>query len=294
MIAVLISGAVRNLEDTWPENKRYFDLLGQPYEVFVHSWSRNFGTPRKVYKDHVKFGYALNFRELRYIDKEIEVSEGYIKSIIPESSVQIQNFNEDEIIPKFGLSAHVNHRLFPNLLNSVAMYQGISRVFSSARGTGSCKYSNFIRLRTDFLLSTEIPLESLKSDLYFGGPGVDPGYGFVSDQFLVVGPEIASKLACCEQQLLDYVMQNGWGLDVTSPFYGERILSKLLSEIRLDKDVMVGPVVGAIKRPVAVPVTGSFSATYLYELFQFNLKVFFKRTYGVCARIIKSFLVRRN
>jgi hypothetical protein len=289
MIAILISGAVRNLSETWPENKKHLDLLNQPYEVFVHSWTKNFGTPRKVYKDENRSGYAFGFRERVYQEKDFEVTQDYIKSIIPNAKVYLEPFNEDEIIAEFDLAVHINHKLFRNLINSVAMYQGITRVFSKALNEEGADFSHFVRLRSDFLLSSEIPLNCLNYDIYFGGPGVNPGSGYVSDQFLVVSPKIASKLVLCESELINYIQQNGWGLDSSKPFYGERILSKFLSEIRQQSKVCEQPIIGAIKRPKIVSAPKSFSVSYLFELFDYNLNVLAKKTSRLAVRIIRLF-----
>lgn len=291
MIAILISGAVRNLSETWPENKKRLDLLNQPYEVFVHSWTKNFGTPRKVYKDLNSRSFLFNFREMRYEEEEIHVSHDYIKSIIPNAHIHLDVFEENRLISEFNLSKYTGHHLFRNLVNSVAMYQGISRVFTHALHFKGKTFSNYVRLRTDFLITSDFPSDSLSSDIYFGGPGVEPGFGYVSDQFLVAGPLVAEQLAAFEERLKMYVTQNGWDLDTDRPFYGERVLSKFLYDIRNSIKILEGPVIGQIKRPAIAFAEKSFSFDYIVEMFQYNFKILSKKLFYKFAQFMK-FLLR--
>ena len=85
MFIIVISGAFRNLSETWPVNKKYFDAIGENYQVYVHTWSKNFGTPRNVHKDQNWRGFSVNLRPRKYKTENFDVTERLVKSVIPNA-----------------------------------------------------------------------------------------------------------------------------------------------------------------------------------------------------------------
>jgi hypothetical protein len=284
MFVVLISGAIRNLSETWPGNKIMLDNIGEPYDVFVHTWSANFGTPRMVFRDANPKGLVFHFRERKYVDTTLHVTTGYVQSIIPGAIVQIEQFQEKDAILDYRLSGLVDKPYFQNLVNSVAMYQGISRVYDQALNM-TPKYQTFIRLRTDFEILEPLTNQDLENDIYFAGSGVDPGFGYVSDQFIISNKEVAKKLGQIEGTLREHVLKNGWGETSSAPFYGERILSYVLKDLRKELKVKISPIKGQIKRP-AIEVSHKLpTLRYLRDLTVFNLTM--------VRNLIYRFLIQR-
>jgi hypothetical protein len=273
VFAVLISGAIRNLSQTWPNNKVMIDQIGKPYDVFVHTWDANFGTPRKVFKDANPNGLVFDFKERKYFEQSFQVTSDVVRRIIPKAHLQIETFLEVDVISEFRISHLSGKPYFQNLVNTVGMYQGISRVYRNALSAESASYyTNFVRLRTDFEITQPLFSEDFLNDIYFAGPGVDPGYGYVSDQFIISNKEFAEKISTSEEVLKNFVVENGWGEDSKTPFYGERVLSYVLKDIRKEALVISSPVKGLIKRSEIIASNKLPSRKYLWELIIYNFR----------------------
>ena len=290
MYAIVISGSLRNLAETWPENKKFFDTVGEPYEVYIHTWSANYGTPRKVYKDRNWKGFVLDFRPRIYESQEIEVTQDLLLSIIPDAHIIIEEFDERLIVEKFKIPGRTETSLHQNFVNSVAMYQGISRGFRSAL-TSHPKgvISNYVRLRTDFVITRSFDFSGFSGDMFFAGPGVDPGFGYVSDQFFICSRPVAEIIAESESELFSRIMDIGWGADSNTPFYGERILSYILREKRVRFLFQTEPIVGEIKRPGIVHDSSAQLLKHIFSLFNFNFRVMKDKTTRGLLLLISRF-----
>ena len=274
MFVIVISGSLRNLAETWPENKKFFDALGEPYEVFIHTWCSNYGTPRKVYKDRNWKGFVVDFRPRIYESHEIEVTQDLLHSIVPDARITIEEFDERLIVEQFKIPRRDETNLHQNFVNSVAMYQGISRGFRSALDAHpNGVVSKYVRLRTDFVITRSFDFCGFSGDMFFAGPGVDPGYGYVSDQFFICSTPMAEIIAECESELTSRIKENGWGVESSTPFYGERILSYILREKRARFLFQNEPIVGEIKRPAIVHDSSARLLPYFFGLINFNLRV---------------------
>lgn len=280
MFSIIISGAFRNFAETWPENKKFFDQTGEPYLVFVHTWRENYGTPRKVYKDRNWKGFSFDFLPRKYKNETFEVNEELVKSVIPEATVIIEDFYPDLVVEQYKLPPKSQTDLHQNFLNSVAMYQGISRSFKLAlqeAELNSC--TKFVRLRTDYVIDGSVNVLGFDKDIYFAGPGVDPGFGYVSDQFFICSKPVAEIVSQCESSLLSYVTNEGWDESTRTPFYGERILSYVLKDCLKFGLVQSAPVIGKIKRPNITKDDDIRIFGYLLVLISHNLRVLLKHLF---------------
>ena len=286
MFAVIISGALRNLAETWPQNQKMLEGINQPYQVYVHTWNRNFGTPRKVYKDQK--GLFLNLFPQAYNEEEFSVDEKRVLEIIPNAIIILENFIEESIVDEYKIPGIDRTALFQNLVNSAAMYKGISRGFKAALyDSEHYSFEYFIRLRTDFLLSRPLSIDDLGSALYFAGPGVDPGFGYVSDQCFIADKSVAELISSAEEIFLEHVLTNGWGLDSSQPFYGERVLSFALKDLKCRESVRTEPILGSIKRPEIVRDVDESSIDYLREIVAYNFNRILKSTLRLVIRFKK-------
>jgi hypothetical protein len=286
MFAVIISGAFRNLAETWPQNQKMLEGINQPYQVYVHTWDRNFGTPRKVYKDQK--GLFPNLFPQTYKEEDFSVDENKVLEIIPNAVIIVETFNTESIVDEYRIPGIDRTGIFQNLLNSAAMYKGISRGFKAALyDSKHYSFDYFIRLRTDFLLSRPLSIDDLGSALYFAGPGVDPGFGYVSDQFFIADKYVAEIVSCTEEKFLNHILTHGWGLDTSQPFYGERVLSFSLKDLKREESVRSEPILGAIKRPEIVRDTNESSFDYLREVILYTFNHILKSALQLIIRLKK-------
>ncbi len=267
------------------------DQIGEPYDVFIHTWNSNFGTPRKVFKDTNPNGLVLDFQERKYGEKDILVTSEIVQKIIPRANLQIESFLEVDVISDFRISHLTRKPYFQNLVNTVGMYQGISRVYKNALSAESAPhYTHFIRLRTDFEITQPLDDQDFLSDIYFAGPGVNPGFGYVSDQFIISNKSFAEKISTSEEVLKNFVLENGWGENSTTPFYGERVLSYVLKDIRKEALVITSPVKGLIKRPDVIVIDKIPSKQYLLELLIYNYRIIQNALIKFLMRYFRRFL----
>lgn len=277
MFSIIISGAFRNFADTWPENKIFLDQLGEPYVVFVHTWRENYGTPRKVYKDRNWKGLTFDIHPRKYKDETFEINEELVRSVIPEAIVLVEDFYPNSVIADYGVPPKSQNLLHQNFLNSIAMYQGISRGFKLAlQQTEANSSTKFVRLRTDFVIDDSIDLLKFDKDIYFAGPGVDPGFGYVSDQFFICTKPVAEIISQCEARLLSYVKNHGWEESTRTPFYGERILSYVLKDFLKTGSVQIAPIAGKIRRPEITKDSDAKAFEHFLTLINHNGRVLWK------------------
>jgi hypothetical protein len=288
MLAICISGAFRNFEETWPENEKIFQATGMPYRIFMHTWTQDFSTTRKVYRDTNWHGFNISLRPKKYQDFIGKVDLDKIKKVIPHSSVLLENFNEDSICSEFQIPYKHETKIYQNILNSIAMYVGISKSFNLARLDKDFEnYTHFVRIRTDFVLEKSIPVKVFSSDLYFGGPGVETGTGYVSDQLFIMKKPLIAEICDLPRFIIDYVNENSWQLDSTSPFYAERILSALFQNCNLKPTILSDPIIGKVKRPAITSSDELSRIIYLKEMVQYNLNAVKRKLIMLVVRIFQ-------
>lgn len=238
----------------------------------MHTWTSDFSTTRKTYRDINWHGFNISLKPKKYKEFNSEVNFDRIKSVIPHSTVLLENFSEDSICSEFQIPYKHETEIYQNILNSVAMYVGISKSFNLARKDQEFQnFTHFVRIRTDFILEKSIPVEVFLSNLYFGGPGVNTGKAYVSDQFFIIKKPFIHEICDLSRFIKAYVKENGWQLNSGSPFYAERILSAKFQNSQLRDMILNEPVVGRVKRPDIISDDELSRKIYLKELFFHNL-----------------------
>jgi hypothetical protein len=243
-----------------------------------------------VYKDENIGGFAFNLVPKEYSGSDRFINEQTIHQIIPGARVRIEPFNSSQVAAELGIpSLQVNH-LHPNMINSAAMYMGISRGFRMAlEDAESPLFTHFLRIRPDFQIDARIVESDLASDFYFCGPVVDTGYGMVSDQCFFLRSQYAIDLANLESKIRTHVGENGWGVDSSLPFYGERILAFFLLGINGGLNARYSPSIGSIKRPVIVEVRSRNRVSWGIELVKYNFSVLRNRMKYTLKRVLRHF-----
>jgi hypothetical protein len=114
----------------------------------MHTWTQDFSTTRKVYRDSNWHGFNISLRPKKYQDFIGKIDLDKIKKVIPHSSVLLENFNEDSICSEFQIPYKHETKIYQNILNSIAMYVGISKSFNLARLDPDFEnYTHFARIR---------------------------------------------------------------------------------------------------------------------------------------------------
>ena len=274
MLAICISGALRNFGEVWPVNEKIFQETGIPFKIFMHTWTQDFSTTRKVHRDINWLELNKTLKPKKYKEFDGVVSFSKIKNIIPLSTLLLEDFTEDDICSEFQIPPKHKTQLYQGILNSTAMYVGMSKCFNMATiDPEFYKFTHFVRVRTDFLLKKSIPPEVFLSDLYFGGPGVAMETGYVSDQFFIMKKDFISVICKLPKFITNHVKENGWQSDSGYTFYAERILSASLKNFRLQHNIISEPIVGEIKRPQIVSNAELSQIFHLKGLFRHNLTV---------------------
>jgi hypothetical protein len=125
------------------------------------------------------------------------------------------------------------------------------------------------------------------SDLYFGGPGVETGTGYVSDQLFIMKKPLIAEICDLPRFIMDYVNENSWQLDSTSPFYAERILSALFQNCNLKPTILSHPIIGKVKRPAITSNDELSRIIYLKEMVQYNLNAVKRKLIMLVLRIFQ-------
>jgi hypothetical protein len=272
MLAICISGALRNFEEVWPTNEKIFRETGIPFKIFMHTWTQDFSTTRRVHRDINWHGFTMALKPKKYKEYGGTVLFSKIKDVIPLSTLSMEDFNEDEICSEFKIPHRDKTQLYQSLLNSTAMYIGMSKCFNMATIDPEFhKFTHFARVRTDFLLKKSIPAEVFLSDLYFGGPGVETRTGYVSDQFFIMKKHFIPVVCELPRFIKNHVIDNGWQLDSMNTFYAERILSAAFQNSRSQCDIVIEPIIGEIKRPVILSNAEMSQIFHLKDMFRHNL-----------------------
>jgi len=288
VLAICISGALRNFEEIWPINEKIFCATGMPYKIFMHTWTQNFSTTRKMYRDTNWHGFNISLKPKKYEEFNSEVNLDRIKRVIPHSTVLLEDFSEDSVCSEFQIPYKHETEIYQNILNSVAMYVGISKCFNLARIDPEFQnFTHFVRIRTDFILEKSIPVEVFLSDLYFGGPGVNTGTAYVSDQFFIIKKPLIPKICDLPKFIKAYVKENGWQLNSASPFYAERILSAMFQNFWSKAMTLNKPIVGKVKRPNVISNDELSQIIYLKELLFHNLNVIKRKLIALLLKILK-------
>jgi hypothetical protein len=275
MIAILVSGAIRNFEELWPQNKVILDSLGLPYKVFIHTWTENYGTTRKVYSDVKRFGFHMTFKPQSYVEDNFQITTKKLNSIVPNSKVSVDNFNEANLIKLFSIPSRESTALYQNFVNSIAAFEGITRVCKLVASDSDYEnFNHFLRIRTDFELTRDFNITSFDYQIFFGGTGTDTDFGYVSDQFFIMDREVFEVISTACASIRQYVDTHGWQVKSATPFYGEKILAYLLRDVRLGKHIYTGQAVGKIRRPKTALDTKKSKLNYFIDVVNFNLYLF--------------------
>jgi hypothetical protein len=109
----------------------------------------------------------------------------------------------------------------------------------------------------------------------------------VSDQFFIADRSVAEVLSSTEERFLNHVLTHGWGLDSSQPFYGERVLSFALKDLKCRESVRTEPILGSIKRPEIVRDIDGSVVDNLQEIVVYNFNRFLKYTLRLVIRFKK-------
>lgn len=254
MLAILVSGALRDFDTLWKTLRD--ELIANDLEcsLFLHTWSRNYDTTRPLLRD----GKANKFVGLKfdgygtYISRPYPVTEDIIKSFYPKS-FKIESFELFSEATLSKLSSDFPRELSVNVVNSLGMYYGMSRVANLLREDSQFKaYTHFIRLRTDFKLPLPSIFEVMSSNkLMFYGKGAATDFGYISDQCF--GGEIRNLVAMdAFDTFIAYVKENGWYLPSRKVMYAETPLAfHLRRKLELgDEQLIFRTEVGMLVRPL--------------------------------------------
>lgn len=274
MLAVLISGSIRNFAELWPKNKLVLDELNIKYKIFLHTWTENYGTTRKVYRDLNKNGFSFSIRPKVYQENKFVVDINYLRSIIPEAVITLDKFDENELQNTYNIPLKKDNPVYQNIVNSIAMHEGIARVSKMAKNDLNFNnFEHFLRLRTDFEIFPDFDNSAFLYEIFFGGPGAITTSGFISDQFFCMDKEVFSCLEAGTVKIREFVKKNGWMLESGIPFYGERMLGYILHDLVSTKRIYTGPAVGRIRRPVIVFDENKSRIAHIKDMFLYNNKV---------------------
>lgn len=164
-VAILISGAYRTFDKTWPNNKKILEKLGYEYDIFFHSWDNNYNT-KKSYRsnDNLYFGLG-HFRPVKYENPDFDVINK-IDKLPNQFKVKIDSYQNFIDLIENSLNLKIMD-ISDFHLNSLAMFYGMSEVAKMAIVEGG-NYKYFLRMRPDFKLPNKFRF-SKKSKLKFHG-----------------------------------------------------------------------------------------------------------------------------
>jgi len=274
MLAILISGSIRNFAELWPKNKLVLDALNVKYKIFLHTWTDNYGTTRKVHKDFNKNGFSFSIRPKVYHENKFVVNINYLRSIIPEAMITLDKFDENELQNIYNIPPKKSNPIYQNIVNSIAMHEGIARVSKMVKNDLDFdNFERFLRLRTDFEIFPDFNNSAFLYEIFFGGPGANTDSGFISDQFFCMDKEVFSCLEAGTVRIREFVEKNGWMLKSGKPFYGERMLGYILHNLVSTKRIYTGPPIGRIRRPVVVFDENKSRTAHIKDMFLYNNKV---------------------
>lgn len=164
-IAVLISGAYRTFDSTWPHNRKILDKLGVDYDVYFHTWNQNYNTNKNFnFEDNLYFSF-YNILPVKYRSLNFSVADK-VKNFSKEMDIKLESHE------KFLDMVENKHKLHIKdvpeyYLNSLSMFYGMSEVAKLALNS-KIEYKFFLRLRPDFKLPNNLKL-SKNSKLKFHG-----------------------------------------------------------------------------------------------------------------------------
>jgi hypothetical protein len=271
MLAILISGSIRNFAELWPNNKLILDALDIKYKIFLHTWTENHGTTRNVYRDTNQNGFSFSIKPKVYQENKFVVNANYLRSIVPEAVITLDRFDENELQNIYNIPSKKLTPQYQNIVNSIAMYEGIARVSKMVRADLDFdKFERFLRLRTDFEIFPYFNNSAFSYEIFFGGPGVITNSGFISDQFFCIDKEVFSYLEAGTVKIKEFVDKNGWMIESSQPFYAERMLEYILHNLVSTKKIYTGPVMGRIRRPLIVLDENKSRSAHLKDIIFYN------------------------
>ncbi len=269
-LAVLISGSFRNFNETWPINSAYLKKLGIEYDVFFHTWEDNPSLDIDVLDNifNNRFFFSLRMKKFRPF---IEVlSHQYIAREYGFHFIQVEKFDENKISQEFSLANPKDNILYKSQLNSCGMYLGIDAVYQQIKINKI--YTNFLRLRTDFLLDPDSLSQLLKHDLVFYGQLLPTPEGPIGDQCYGGRIEESEFILKTLDQLRLITTDNAW--KSTHPVVlAENVIRKKLAPLRSSIDILYLDGRGAIARPKLERVEKPLNITDLRRIISHNARV---------------------
>jgi hypothetical protein len=276
MLAILVSGALRNFTQIWPQNKAILDSLNLNYDVFIHTWSKNYDTHKSVIRDGNAHRLYLNFKKFKFANESYLVSEKELMSIEGIKEIKIDIFEEEDYIQEFNIDASTRNVLKQSQINSLAMYDGMKRVAGLVKPNIQ-KYSKFLRLRTDFLINV-LSIDLIKKPGFtFFGPHTKTIYGEVSDQCFGGDIKPFFKSMYAFDTFTSHIKEHGWILEDNSCLYAERVFGLHLS---LQKDFVASNLemrfaseVGSIIRPATIKDLETNYLIFFGKLLKHNFSI---------------------
>ena len=164
-VAILISGAYRTFDRTWPSNKKILEKLGYEYDIFFHSWDINQNT-KKSYRsnDNLYFGLG-QFLPVKYENLDFDMIDK-LDNLPNEFKVRIDSYQNFINLVENSFNLKIID-LSNFHLNSLSMFYGMNEVAKMAIAEGG-NYKYFLRMRPDFKLPNKFRF-SEKSKLKFHG-----------------------------------------------------------------------------------------------------------------------------
>ncbi|CAN2170953.1 hypothetical protein MCEMRE182_00048 [Candidatus Nanopelagicaceae bacterium] len=269
-LAVLISGSFRNFNETWPINRACLNDLGIEYDVFFHTWEDNPSLDIDVLDNifNNRFYFSLQMKKFKPF---IEVlNHQYIAREYNFHFIQVEKFDEHKIAQEFNLGNSKDNILYRSQLNSCGMYLGIDAVYQKIKYNET--YTNFLRLRTDFLLDAGSLSQLFKHDLVFYGQLLPTAEGPIGDQCYGGRIEKSEFILNTLEQLKLVTSDETWNM--TYPVVlAENIVRKKLAPLRSSIDILYLEGKGAIARPKLEQIENSFNFANFRRVLAHNRKV---------------------
>jgi len=273
-LALLLSGSYRNIEDVWPRNKKILDSLNIPYDVYFHTWAQNPSLITNVLDLEYQNKFYFSIFPKIYRSFPQEISENYVRYKFDFFSIQVREFQEDQIASRFNLGTRMNNPLYQSQLNSCGMYLGID---SCAREMfRNPSYSHFLRIRPDFELDLNTLTNLFNCDLVFFGQLLPTDEGLIGDQ--CYGGELRKSefILRTLEKLSEITNSPEW--DVATPVVlAENVIRTALKPYRnlIKLDFFDGS--GSIQRPMTQITVHKFGFPFLFSVTKHNSEVFRKR-----------------
>ena len=269
-LAVLLSGSYRNIEDVWPANKKLLDSLNVPYDVYFHTWSQNQSLDINVLDVKYQNRFYFSFFPKVYRSFPQKISEKDVRDIFGFFSIQVEEFEEDQIAARFKLGNREINQLFQSQLNSCGMYLGIDSAVREMLKTS--EYSHFLRIRPDFKIDSKTLMDLFNYDLVFFGQLLPTDEGLIGDQCYGGDLSKSAFILRTLEKLREITQSPDW--DVTTPVVlAENVIRLALKPHRNRTKLKFHDGSGTIQRPTAKIAIHRFGIHFLVSVAQHNAGV---------------------